>query len=376
MIKNYIKIGLRNLWKNKLISFINIIGLTLGITGAGLLLLNVHYDLSVDQFHEKKKDIYKVYNREIVNSNIECWSNTAPPLATALKTDYPEIKNATRISGTEKLWSYGDKKLKVQGSFADPAFLSIFSFPLTKGNVQTALKDVYSIVVTEEFAKKVFGNEDPMGKIIRADNADNFTVTGVLKALPNNTDFRFEYLLPWQFLQVKGIEHGVWDYNYAETFVELKPGANIDAVNKKIANVIIRHSKNQVKAEIFLHPLTKQHLYHHFENGQAKGGDNIYFLSILALVILMIACINFMNLSTARSEKRAREVGVRKVMGAAKGSLVWQFIGESILLSFFAGIIALLLITALLPAFSTFASVRLEMPFDSPLFWMVAIGFY
>jgi putative ABC transport system permease protein len=375
MIKNYIKIGLRNLWKNKLISFINIIGLTLGITGAGLLLLNVHYDLSVDQFHEKKNNIYKAYNREIVNSNIECWSNTAAPLATALKTDYPEIKNVTRISGTEKLWSYGDKRLKVQGSFTDPSFLSMFSFPLIKGNAQTALKDIYSIVITEEFAKKVFGNEDPMGKTIRGDNTDNFTVTGVLKTLPNNTDFRFEYLLPWEFLKTKGIEHPVWDYNYASTFVELQPGATIDAVNRKIADVVIRHSNKEVKAEIFLHPLTKEHLYHNFENGKAKGGENIYFLVILATVILLIACINFMNLSTARSEKRAREVGVRKVMGAVKSSLVGQFIGESILTSLFAGALALVLITALLPGFSTFAKVRLEMPFDSPLFWIAAVGF-
>src|SRR5215203_5466173 len=197
MLKNYFKIGLRNLWNNKLISFINIVGLTLGITGAGLLLLNVHYDLSVDQFHDKKNSIYKVYNREIVNSNLECWSNTAAPLAPVLKTDYPEVKNVTRISGTEKLWSYGDKKLKVQGSFADPAFLNMFSFPLIKGSTKTALKDVYSIVVTKEFSEKFFGREDPLGKIIRADNKENFTVTAVLKTLPNNTDFSFEYLLPW-----------------------------------------------------------------------------------------------------------------------------------------------------------------------------------
>jgi ABC-type antimicrobial peptide transport system permease subunit len=375
MIKNYIKIGLRNLWNNKLISFINVLGLTLGITGAGLLLLNVHYDLSVDQFHEKKNNIYKVYNREIVNSNIECRSNTAAPLATALKTDYTEVKDVTRISGTEKLWSYGDKKLKVQGSFTDPAFLNMFSFPLIKGNEQTALKDVYSIVITEEFAKKIFGSQDPMGKVIRADNKDNFTVTGVLKTLPNNTDFRFEYLLPWEFLKTKGIEHPVWDYNYASTFVELQPESDINVVNKKIADVIIRHSNKEVKAEVFLHPLTKEHLYHNFENGKAKGGENIYFLSILAIVILLIACINFMNLSTARSEKRAKEVGVRKVMGAVKGSLIWQFLGESILLSVFAGLLALLLMTVLLPGFSTFANVRLVMPFHSPLFWIAAISF-
>ena len=152
----------------------------------------------------------------------------------------------TRISGTEKLWSYGDKKIKAQGSFADHAFLSMFSFPLIKGSAQTALKNIYSIVITEEFAKKIFRGEDPMGKIIRADNKDNFTVTGVLKALPNNTDFRFEYLLPWEFLTAKGLEHPVWDYSYASTFVELQPEAKIDAVNKNIADVIIRRSTKEV----------------------------------------------------------------------------------------------------------------------------------
>lgn len=377
MLKNYLKIAWRNLTRNKINSIINISGLAMGMAGAVLLLLNVQYELGVDQFHAKKEYIYKAYNKGIVDGKLHSWNATPPPLAPALKKDYPEIKDVTRISPAEKLLSYGDKKLRANGSFTDPSFLRMFSFPLISGNAQTVLADVNSIVITQKLAKKLFDNEDPMNKIIRADNADNFKVTGVLKDPPYNTEFNFEYLLPWGFLKTKGIEHAAWDYNYASTFAELQPNANIDAVNNKISNVTTRHSNNSEKVKIFLHPLTKEHLYNRFENGKAVGGgiDDVRFLSILAAVILLIACINFMNLSTARSEKRAKEVGIRKVVGAVKSSLIVQFIGESILLAGIAGFIALVLVQLLLPVFSSSANVHLEIPWQSPFFWLVASDF-
>ena len=197
MFINYLKIAWRNLWQNKVLSFINIAGLALGMASAALLIMNIQHELSFDQFHTRKNHIYKAYNKGVVNGNLECWNVTAPPLAPALKQEYGEIKNSVRVSGTEKLLAYGDKKLKAGGNFTDAAFLSMFSFPLVKGTAGNALADIHSIVITEALAKKLFGTEDPINKIIRADNADNFTVTGVLKDLPYNTEFRFEYLLPW-----------------------------------------------------------------------------------------------------------------------------------------------------------------------------------
>jgi len=377
MFQTYLKIAFRNLWKNKILSLINIIGLALGMAGAALLILNIQYEFSVDQFHKKKENIYKVYNKGEVNGKLESWNATPPPLAPALKKDYPEIKDVTRVSGAEKLLSYGDKKLKIQGNYADPSFLNMFSFPLIEGNAQTALNDAQSIVITDQLAKKLFGNEEPINKIIRADNAENFIVRGVLKDLPHNTKFKFEFLLSWEYLKATGIENASWTNAYASTFVELQAASNIDAVNKKISNVIDRQTNSDSKIEIFLHPLSKEHLQNRFENGKPAGGsiDNLRFLGILAGIILLIACINFMNLSTARSEKRAKEVGVRKVVGAVKRSLVIQFIGESVLMAFIAGVIALALIQLVLPSFNSFAKVEVVLAYQSFFFWLMAFCF-
>lgn len=376
MLKNYFKIAWRNLFKNKVLSFINIAGLALGMAGAVLLVMNIQYESSIDQFHTKKDHIYKAYNKNIINGKLEAWNVTSASLAPALKKDYPEIKEVTRVSGTEKLCSYKDKKIKIQGNYADPYFLNMFSFPLLKGNVQTALNDPHSIVITEQLAKKIFGDEDPMNKIIRADNNDDFTITGVLKDLPFDTDFRFEYLVSWEFLKAKGIENLSWDNNNVSTFAELQPRVDIKLVNSKIADVATRITKEN-KPKTFLYLFAKEHLYGHFENGIATGGniDNLYMLGILAGIILLIACINFMNLSTARSEKRAKEVGVRKVMGAVKRALILQFISESILLSLIAGVIAFFMVQLSLPVFSSLANVHLSVSYTSIVFWLFAVCF-
>jgi len=257
MIKNYFKIAFRNLIKNRMLSVINIGGLALGMAGAILLFLNIQYELNVEQFHEKKDNIYKAYNKAVVNGKVECWSVTPPPLGPALRKDYPEIKDVVRVAPTEKLFSYGDTKLEANGNFADASFLKMFSFPLIKGDARSLLTDIHSIVITEQLAKKIFGNADSMNKIILADNADNFTVTGVLKDLPYNTKFRFEYLLPWDFLKAKGIEHPQWDYHYVTTYAELQPLANIDALNKKISNITRKNSDKNQGESIFLYPLAK-----------------------------------------------------------------------------------------------------------------------
>ena len=377
MIKNYIIIALRNLLKSKLFSFINIAGLSIGMAGAILLLLWIENQLSIDQFHKKKDYLYKAYNKAIVDGSLQCWENTPPALASSLKQDYPEIKNVARVSATEKLFGYKDKKVEVIGIYTDPAFLNMFSFPLVKGNAQTGLKDAHSIFITEQLSKKIFGEEDPVNKVILADNSDNYTITGVMKNLPENTHFKFEYILPWENLKISDADNLSWSDNSVATFVELQPSADIDIVNSKISDVTTRHSKNEQRIKVFLHPLSKLWLYSRFENGKAIGGliDAVHLLGIIAVILLLIGCINFMNLSTARSEKRAKEVGIRKVVGALKSSLVLQFIGESILLAFIAGIIALVMVQLTLPGFNVLTEKHLGIAYQSPLFWASAIGF-
>lgn len=370
MFKNYFKTAVRNLFKNRLFSFINITGLALGMAGAGLLLLNIQYELSVDQFHAKKDRVFKVYCKTAVNGQLRSHDITSAPLGPVLQKEYPQIKQMTRVNGADKLFGYRDKRIQVGGYYTDEAFLSMFSFPLIAGNVRTVLKDKNSIVLTESLAKRVFGAEDPLNKVILLDNKRNVTVTGLLKDVPLNSSLDFEYLLPWEE------NNNNWDYYFARTYVELKDPAGVNAVNKQIGNVISDHSENPLGTRIFLHPVSKMHVQHHFDaKGNPETELNLYFLPVLAAVMLLIGCINFMNLSTARSEKRAREVGVRKVMGAVKRSLVIQFITESVLLALVAGVIALLIVQLVWPAFSTMARVKAVIPWQSPVFWLSTLGF-
>jgi putative ABC transport system permease protein len=377
MLIVYLKIAYRNIVKNKALSVINVLGLALGMTAVILLALNIQYEYGVDQFHEKKVTLYKTYNKGTVNGKLQCWDACSPLLGPALKNDYPEVKRVARVFGTANTLSHGEKKLKAQGQFTDPAFLQMFSFPLRDGNSATVLKDIYSIVITEKLAHKIFGSDDPINKVIQADNKDNFRVSGVLKDLPDNTGFKFEFLMSWDYLAAKGIENASWSNQYATTFAELTSGTNIEALNNKVSELATSGSENKVKSKIFLYPFEKVHLYGRFVNGKPSGGDinNIKFFMILAFVILLIACINFMNLSTARSEKRAREVGVRKVLGAERRSLILQFIGESVLLSAAAAIVSIVLVQLLLPAFGSIGRVHLEIPVQSPLFWLSIITF-
>jgi putative ABC transport system permease protein len=377
MLKNYLTVAWRNITRNKAHSLINMLGLALGMAGAILLLLNIQYGLSVDQFHEKKATLYEAYNKGIVSGQLICWNATAPPLAEALKKDFPEIRNVARARYANMLLRYADKKTQELGSIVDAPFLTMFSFPLLQGNTATALGDANSIVLTQKLAATLFGAGNPMGKTITTPDGDNFTVTGVLKDLPDNTQFKFGFLLSFEFFHVKGRTAGTWNNGNSNTFVELTPGTRIDAFNKKIAGLAAKNSTDLAGQKIFLYPLTKVYLENHFVNGEPDGGqiDNLRMLGILAGIILLIACINFMNLSTARSEKRAKEVGVRKVIGAARGSLLLQFIGESVMMSTLAGIAAFIIVEASIPAFSSLIHAQLFIPWTSPAFWAMALGF-
>jgi putative ABC transport system permease protein len=381
MIKNFFKITYRNLLRNKGFSFINISGLAIGMASAVLILLWIQNEMSHDKFHAKGNRIYTANNRDKYNGNVWAWSTTPKPLGPALKTSYPsDVEEVVRKNHANFLFTVGEKHINIQGSFVDSGFLNVFSFPLVKGDAATALRGICNIVITEKAAKKLFGNQEAMGKVVRIDSVDNFTVTGVLKDLPNNTAFSFDYLLPWSYMEKINQSDDNWVNNSIQTYILLKPGISQDAFDKKIQNITIDHTANTKTVsttKVFTQLFSDQWLYSKSENGQYVGGriEQVKLFGIIAAFILLIACINFMNLSTARSEKRAKEVGIRKVVGAEKKSLVAQFIGESIVLAFLAGLLALVIVELSLGVFNTLVSKQLAINFGNLNFWMAAIGF-
>ena len=385
MFRNYFKTAFRNLWRSKGFSAINIIGLSIGMASAMIILLWIQNELSFDQFHEKKDRIYQVWNRVKKDGAVNNWNNTPKVLARALERDCPEVEYAVRVNySTSFLFSVGDKKLMTPGNLVDSNFLQVFSFPLVKGNPKTALNDMHNVVLTERLAAKLFGkNEEAVGKVIKIADNENFTVTGVLKDLPNNTWFSFEYLLPWScwnHVPTLGPDDVVWGNGSTQTFVLLKANANFASAENKVKFIKQKYDDEakQINWQMFLYPIGRWHLYSNFENGHESNSGRITIVRlflIIAAFILLIACINFMNLSTARSEKRAKEVGIRKVVGAQKSALIAQFIGESILLAFIAGIIAIVLVQIFLPAFNQLTQKELYIPFDNVYFWLSAMGF-
>ncbi len=379
MFKNYFKTALRNLTKNKTFSFINIAGLAIGMASAMLILLWVQNELSYDNFYKNKDRLYQTWSKDKGNGGIiNCWSNTPKPLAAALKQEYPEVEKATRVSWDQThLFTIGEKKMNLTGASVDNDFLNMFGFPFLKGNANTALNNSYNIVITKKLAKKLFGNDDAMGKNLQIDNKYNYTISGVMKDLPNNTQFDFEYLVPWHFMSLTNQDDSDWASNSTHNYVLLKPNTNLTAFNKKIANIIIKHGQSDWTTQVFLYPVSKLHLYSNFENGIPVGGkiDIVKVFILIAVFILLIACINFMNMSTARSEKRAKEVGIRKVVGARKGSLITQFICESIFIAFIAGILALIIVQLCLPAFNTLTKKELAIEYGNVYFWLSFIGF-
>ena len=379
MLTNFFKVAWRNLLRNKGFSFINIAGLAIGMAAAILITLWIQHEMSYDQFHVKKDRIYEAWNKAHFSGKLQCWNTTPKILARTLEKDVPEVERAVRVYWPRNiLFSLGEKRLTAAGNQVDTGFLQMFSFPMLKGNPQTALNDGYSIVLTEKLAKNLFGDEDPIGKILKLDNKDNFTVTGILKDLPNNSRFGFEFLTNWELVKRQGEDDSSWGNNSTRTYVLLKENASMASANDKIKGIKVRYSKDEdPNWEMFIYPSSRWRLYSNFTNGKEDGGliDFVKLFGVIALFILLIACINFMNLSTARSEKRAKEVGIRKVVGAQKGSLIGQFIGESIMIACIAGILALGLVQLSLPAFGKLTDKELHLDFANIYFWLSAIGF-
>jgi len=357
MFKNYFKIAFRNLRKNKVYTFINMGGLALGIACTILIFQWVQDELSYDRFHENADNLYV--------ATFSNGSRTTPTaLSEYLKDEYPEIKYASRCTwNMNSIIKYGDVKANQDGGYlVDSDFLSMFTLPFKKGDPKNALSDPHSIILSETLAKKYFGDEDPLGKTINWNVDYDLKVTGVMKDYPLNSYFNFKYLIPLMLSKQLNRNLNTWSYNSIQTFVQLHNKVSYKSMNAKVSDVVEKHRALD-KRSLSLQPITRLHLY----NFPSEGGliTYVYLFSALAIFILLIACINFMNLTTARSANRALEVGIRKTVGAKKSDLIKQFFIESIVLTFLSMLLGLILASLFLPVFNSLTNKQFTLDFLS-----------
>jgi putative ABC transport system permease protein len=377
MLRNYLLIALRNLRRSVTYSFINITGLAIGIASSLLIMLWVWDELTFDKFHANKNQLGQLYFNNHFSDNVG--TSNAVPLGPYefLKTFDSRIKN-TCIAywQSNSLLANGEKKVYQIGRMVSPEFLEMFKFPLLKGDAATVLDDPRSIVITEDLAKALFADADPINQTITLDNTNELKVTGVLKELPTNSTFNFQYLASWAIygeMDWAKNDRDNWDNESYPVFIELQEGASFDEVNAAIKDLPMSKIKDpSFKIEMFGLPLDQWHLYSDFENGIQSGGliQFVKYFSAIAILVLIIACINFMNLATARSERRAREVGVRKTLGSVRKSLIGQFIGESILIAALAFLIAVVVVELLLPFYNLLVEKKLFIDYASPWVWI------
>ncbi len=373
MIKNYITVALRNLSRHKVFSFINILGLAIGLACCITIFLFVRDELRYDTFHTKADRIYRVVNSRVRESGEDHIALTPPAFGPTLQRDFPEVQQMVRFFDMRApLITYEDKKFfETDFLLADSTVLDVFTLPLLKGNPQTALKERYSLIITESVAKKYFGEQDPMGKVLTVDGEMKFTVTGVMQDLPVHSHLKINVLgnfnMLKDFIQQSRLENWVWHQFY--TYILLQENYNVAQLEAKLPSFVKTHASEvtarmNTKYTIGLQALTDVHLRSsHLEHDIAQKGDiqYVYAFSVIALFALLIACFNFMNLSTARSAQRAKEVGLRKVVGAGRRQLIAQFIGESILLVSIAMVMAFILVYLTLPIFNNFSGKQLQL---------------
>ncbi|MBX2896005.1 MAG: ABC transporter permease [Cyclobacteriaceae bacterium] len=379
MLFNYLKIAFRNLKRNSIYSFINITGLAVGITCSVLIFLWVVNEKTYDRFHPNYEQLGQFWLHNEFSDNIASYNSVPLPLYEFMKTYDSRIKNTAIAHWPySQLLTVGETKIRQEGQFVTPEFLEMFAFPFIKGS-PASLHDPSAILLTESLAKNLFGDEDPMNKTVVLDNNYSLHVTGILKDLPQNSSFQFRFLVPWAIFAgqdwVKQNQN-MWDDQSFQVFVELQPGAQLKEVNASIKDVI-RQKEPEEKVDLFIHPLKDWHLRSQFKNGVQTAGMDEYVngFTLIAVFILVIACINFMNLATARSEHRAREVGIRKSVGSRRSDLIWQFIGESVLITTLAFGLALVLVELTLPLFNSLVGKKLFIAYSSPFSWLLAILF-
>ena len=383
MLKNYFLIAWRNLKRDRLFSFIHISGLALGMAVALLIGLWAWYYYSYDRFLPGYRQAYEVKLNFDYHDHIQTQTGAALPLADALRSGVPGIRYVAESNwiGQHGL-STGDHRLYLYGGSMGSDFFRIFPFPFVEGDPGTALRDPYSIVLTQSAARALYGSEDALNKMVRYENTYNLRVTGVIADPPGNSSLQFSYITPFSFSELtdNGTKASRTDwYNTSfPIYVGLEPSASPAAVDRQVRGLLQGKEPNEpAKIEVLLHPYTRWRLYGHFENGRAVGGfiEYVRIYSLIGVLILLIACINFTNLSTARSERRAREVGIRKVVGSQRRNLILQFLAESLLIAVIAFGVSLLVAQLALPAFTKLVLVSLHIPFSNPVFWAMMAGY-
>ena len=380
---NNLKTMLRGLLKNKAYGFLNISGLAIGIACACLIFLWIGDELSYDHVNTKQDLLYAVKVNASYAGNSFTMGSTPRLMASSMKKEIPGVVNAARISDEDQnfLFNIGNKALYAAGRYTDPALFSMFTFSFVQGSAADPFPQLYSIVITEKTARKFFGDaQNVIGKTVRINNEKNYTVTGVVKDLPENSTLQFEWLAPYeaelqQEFEKSGQKDLGWNSYGPFTYMELAPNANLASINKKLFNYFHQKDATQ-KNTAFLFPMRDWHLYDEFANGKQTGGGaikQVRLLNLIAWIVLLIACINFMNLATARSEKRAKEIGVRKVLGSGRRRLVLQFIGEALMMSAIATVFALLIVIIALPAFNALTQKQLSLGITNPVH-IIALG--
>ncbi|MHA4809340.1 ABC transporter permease [Flavitalea flava] len=381
MLRNFFKVAIRNLWKHKGYSFLNIFGLAMGMCCSLLILLWIRDERSVNAFHANSGRLYTIYERQYYDGKIESGFYTPGLLPAELKKMLPEVEMASGFSWRDKnTFQAGDKIIKEEGSHASADFFAMFSYPLLQGTPATALATPLSLAISRKMAADFFGSpREAIGKTIRFENKKNFTVTAVFENLPENTSDKFDYIINWEgFLEDNSWAKG-WGNNGPRTLLLLRPDADPALVTRKITKFLDNYNKEQDKGfriELGMQRFDYVYLHSNFKNGQPAGGriEYVRLFSIVGIFILLIACINFMNLTTARSVKRAREIGIRKVVGAVRPALIRQFLSEAVLLSFFSMILAIGLVILVLPAFNHLTGKQISFPYGTSSFWLSLVS--
>jgi putative ABC transport system permease protein len=387
MIKNYLKIAFRSLVKNKFSSFINVGGLAVGMGVAMLIGLWIHDELSFNTWHKNYERIAQVKTNADYSGTIYTVSSQPMPLAEELRSSFGnDFKYIVKSTQTEQhVLSSGDKKFTEQGNYMQPEAPEMLTLEML-GGTRAGLTDPNSIFLSGSLAKKLFAAEDPVGKIVKVDNKFSVKVTGVYKDLPDNSEFKnLHFIAPFDFYLSSydwaRNKQNDWNNLALQVYTQLNPDADFDKVSAGIKNVLLNHASGdhaKRKPVLFLQSMSKWHLYSKFQNGVNVTSDElqfIWFYGIIGVFVLLLACINFMNLSTARSEKRAKEVGIRKAIGSARSQLISQFFSESLIVAGCSFVLAIILVQLSLPWFNDVAGKKINIPWDNPLFWMAGIIF-
>ena len=361
MLKNYFVLAWRNLKKHKISALINIGGLALGLTTSILVMLFMVDEFSFDRFHRNIADLYLLMKNQKQADGVSTGRNSAGPMGGALRTELPEVVNSVRQAGAWTTARLGDKQEELQGIYADTGFFSLMSFPAVEGDPASALRQSEAVILTESTARKLFGNEKAMGATFVIDDTVPVRVEAIIRDVPANSSIQFQYIRPFGPFERQNTWLKKWDDNRIQTWLQLKPGADLDAFSRK-ATAMLQMRSNDSSVSTFAMPMALLRLHSGFDNGKQKGGK-IYIVSLITLLgffVLVIACINFMNIATARSEVRAREVGVRKVMGASRRQVMVQFFCEALMITLLSGVVGLFVSNAVLPVFNRYMDTHIR----------------